>query len=205
MMWGAGSVTAGSISTLTRARRAGRAHYLLGFNEPDNGGQANMTPAQASALWPQLEKTGLVLGSPAPAVATDGWLARFMALAHRRHLRVNFIALHYYQDFTDPNAVAELRSQLVALHQQFRRPIWITEIGAMDIRRWGEPMLHPPTQTAAIRYVRKLFGMLDRLSFVRRYAWFTDNCWNDTGCRYSSLFDGRGGITKLGRAYRSAL
>jgi hypothetical protein len=74
--------------------------------------QSNMTPGQAADLWPQLERTGLILGSPAPAVPTDGWLSRFMALVRRRHLRVDFIALHYYQDFTNPQAVAALRRQV---------------------------------------------------------------------------------------------
>lgn len=203
MVWGAGSVTRGTIATLTRARRTGRARYLLGFNEPDNGGQANMSPAQAAALWPELERTGLKLGSPATAVPTDGWLARFMAIAHRRHLRINFIALHYYQDFTDPNAVSRLRGQLISLHRQFGRPIWITELGALDISRWGEPMQHAPTRSSAVSYMRRVFAMLDRLQFVRRYAWFTDSCWSDPGCRESSLFDARGRITAIGRAFGS--
>ena len=204
MAWGGGSITNSTITTLTRARRSGRARYLLGFNEPDNAGQANMTPAEAAALWPKLERTGLILGSPAPAVPTDGWLARFITIARRRHLRVNFIALHYYQDFTDPSAVSELKSQLIAIHRQFGKPIWITEIGAMDIRQWGEPMLHGPTRTRAVGYMRRSFAMLDKLSFVRRYAWFTDECWSDSGCHASSLFDASGHVTAVGRAFRTA-
>lgn len=204
MVWGAGSVDPETIATLTRARRTGRARYLLGFNEPDSGGQSDMSPAQAASLWPELERTGLRLGSPAPAVATDGWLARFMAIARQRHLRVDFIALHYYQDFTDPSAVTQLRAQLVALHRRFGRPIWITEIGAVEITRWGESMQQAPTGAAAVSYMRRLFAMLDSLRFVRRYAWFTDSCWMDRGCRDSSLLNARGQITPLGRAFRTA-
>jgi hypothetical protein len=204
MIWGLGSITPSSIATLTAARRSGRARYLLGFNEPDNSGQSNMTPSQAAALWPKLEKTGLKLGSPAPAVPTDGWLARFMTIARHRHLRVNFIALHYYQDFTNPDAVQQLRSQLIAIHKQFHKPIWITEIGTMNISAWGSPMLHRPTYAAVISYMRKLFPMLDELPFVQRYAWFTDACWNDSGCRYSSLFNARGRVTEIDRTFRSA-
>ncbi len=43
--------------------------YLLGFNEPNFISQANLTPAQAAAMWPNLEKIatdkGLELVSPA--------------------------------------------------------------------------------------------------------------------------------------------
>jgi hypothetical protein len=200
----AGALTAGTITQLRAAGRAGRVRYLLGFNEPDSASQSNLTPQQAAALWPQLERTGLILGSPAPATPADGWLASFMALARERHLRINFIALHYYQDFTNPNAVSELRQQLTALHKLYGRPIWVTEIGAIDIRSWNEPMAHAPTDASAVRYMRKLFAMLDALPFVQRYAWFTDDCWNDVACRFGSLFSADGRTTLAGKTFTTA-
>jgi hypothetical protein len=204
MVWGGGSVTSSVIAALTTVRRSGRAADLLGFNEPDSASQSNMSPGQAAALWPQLERTGLRLGSPAPAVPTDGWLARFMSLARARHLRVDFIALHYYQDFTNPDAVGALRRQLVAIHDTYHRPIWITEIGAIDIRSWQEPMLRVPTQARADGYMRHVFAMLDALPFVSRYAWFTDDCWSDRACRSSSLFTASGQLTAPGSIFRTA-
>jgi len=56
----------------------------------------------------------------------------------------------------------------------------------------------------AVAYMRKLFPMLDALPFVQRYAWFTDDCWSDAGCRYGSLFNGRGQETATGRAFTTA-
>jgi hypothetical protein len=204
MIWGSGSVTPAAISSLRDANRSRRARELLGFNEPDSSSQSNMSPTHAALLWPRLEQTGLRLGSPAPAVPSDGWLARFMALARARHLRVDFVALHYYQDFTNPDAVSELRRQLVAIHDQYRKPIWITEIGAFDIRTWRESMMGRPTAALAAAYMQKLFGMLDALSFVERYAWFTDDCWNDAACRYGSLFTSAGRLTRAGSAFTTA-
>jgi L,D-peptidoglycan transpeptidase YkuD (ErfK/YbiS/YcfS/YnhG family) len=203
MTWGARSITPAVLSSLRRATRSGEAQDLLGFNEPDSASQADMTPLQAATLWPTLEKTGLRLGSPAPAVPTDGWLAQFMKLARQRHLRVDFVALHYYQDFTNPDAVAQLRTQLVAIHNLYHKPIWITEIGALDIRTFGEPMLHPPTAARAVSYMRKLFSMLNALPFVERYAWFTDGCWNDAACRTSSLVNGSGRLTQAGHEFEA--
>ena len=198
------SLTPATITELRAAGRAGRVRYLLGFNEPDSAAQSNLTPLQAAALWPQLERTGLILGSPATATPSDGWLASFMALARERHLRVDFIALHYYQDFTNPDAVSELRQQLISLHNEYGRPIWITEIGAIDIRGWGEPMASVPTDAFAADYMGKLFAMLDALPFVQRYAWFTDDCWNDVACRYGSLFTANGQTTLAGRTFMTA-
>jgi hypothetical protein len=204
MIWGSGSLTPAAIASLRSAERAGRARYLLGFNEPDSASQSNLTPQHAAALWPQLQRTGLRLGSPAVAVPTDGWLGRFMALARQRHLRIDFIAAHYYLDFTEPNAVADLRRQLVQIHHTYGKPIWITEIGAIDLRSWGEPMTRSPTEALAVAYMRKLFAMLDGLPFVNRYAWFTDDCWNDRACRFGSLFSGDGRLTAAGSAFTTA-
>jgi len=204
MVWGIDSMTPTARASLEAAKRSGRVDDLLGFNEPDSSSQSNLSPEQAANLWPWLERTGLRLGSPAPAVPTDGWLTRFMSIARARHLRVDFIALHYYQDFTNPDAVDELRQQLVAIHDRYLRPIWITEIGALDIRSWHQPMMHAPTTALANNYMRNLFAMLDSLRFVQRYAWFTDECWPDTSCRASSLFTQTGRLTPLGSTFATA-
>jgi len=204
MVWGAGSLTPAVLRSLRTDALTGRARDLLGFNEPDSPSQANMSPEQAAQLWPELESTGLRLGSPAPQVPGDGWLTRFMTLAKQRRLRVDFIALHYYQDFTDPHAVSELRQQLVAIHDRYHKPIWITEIGAIDLRSWGEPMQRRPTQAMADGYMTRLFTMLDALPFVQRYAWFTDDCWNHSGCRYGSLFTARHRLASAGRVFETA-
>jgi Glycosyl hydrolase catalytic core len=204
MVWGPGFLTPAVRRSLRTAARRHRARYLLAFNEPDSTSQSNMTPDQAAALWPELERTGLRLGSPAPQVPGDGWLDRFIALAEQRRLRVDFIALHYYQDFTNPHAVSDLRRQLIRIHRRYEKPIWITEIGAIDIRSWGENMLRVPTVAMADSYIGRLFAMLDRLPFVQRYAWFTDVCWGDPDCRFGSLFDASGHLTPAGHVFAAA-
>jgi hypothetical protein len=202
MIWSNRYVTPEIIDDLKLAKNDRRVRYLLGFNEPDNKAQANMTPQQAAALWPQLEQTGLILGSPAPTTPTDGWLARFMKLARQRNLTVNFIALHYYLDFTDPHSVAAMRAQLIQVHNTYHRPIWITELGTLDIRQWGQKMLRAPSATAAETYMRRVFKMLNALPFVQRYAWYTDSCASQSGCRYSSLFSATGALTAEGREFK---
>ena len=80
---------------------ASGAGVLLGFNEPDARRQSNMTVAQAIADWPQLQATGLRLGSPATGTGDDtkpgGWLRSFMAQIKARGYRVDFICIHPYQ------------------------------------------------------------------------------------------------------------
>ena len=202
MIWSARYLTASTIQSLKMAKADGVVRYLLGFNEPDNPRQARMSPKLAANLWPKLEKTGLKLGSPAPETPGNGWLARFMRLVHQRHLRVNFIALHYYVDFTNPGTIAGMRRQLIEVHDTYHRPIWITELGAINIRRWGQPMLHAPSVASAQTFMRNVFRMLNGLPFVQRYAWFTDSCMSFVDCRYSSLFTNSGVLTPEGREFR---
>ncbi len=63
-------------------------------------------------------------------------------------------------------------------------------------------MEHSPSYAAALTYMRKLFPMLNSLSFVQRYAWFTDDCWNDSGCRYGSLYNGAASSLKPATCFR---
>lgn len=50
---------------------------LLGFNEPDNDGQSNMTVDEAYNLWPQLVAKSNIIASPVMAgnpAAAGSWL-----------------------------------------------------------------------------------------------------------------------------------
>ena len=124
---------------------------LLSFNEPDMSGQANMSPAQALSLWPQLMATGLRLGSPAVAsggATPGGWLDQFMSGATARGYRVNFITLHWYgSDFATGPAVSQLESYLQAVHARYHKPIWLTEFALANFG--GSPQT--PSRQAAGR------------------------------------------------------
>ncbi|MGQ5264509.1 glycoside hydrolase family protein [Micromonospora sp. ZYX-F-536] len=196
MIWGAKSVTA---SNLRAARQNGR--HLLGFNEPDMGGQANMSVEQALELWPQLEATGLPLGSPAVAWGGDRpgeWLDRFMTGAKERGYRVDFIALHWYGgDFTTTSAVNQLRSYLQAVHDRYRLPIWLTEFALIDFSNG----VRFPSQAQQAAFLTAATRMLSGLTWLHRYAWFglpaTDK--DQTG-----LFRTGSEATAVGRAYQAA-
>ena len=102
---------------------------LLGFNEPDNKGQSDMTVEQALSLWPQLEAANLRLGSPACTEGgTFGWLRQFMTAARERKLRVDFLALHWYGNCSQPQSLGAF---LHKAHAEFGLPMWLTEFSCM--------------------------------------------------------------------------
>jgi hypothetical protein len=216
MIWGSGSATQARANTLAQGKKDGLYTSLLGFNEPDHTGQSNMTVSSAINLWPILESTGLRLGSPAVTSPTSqtntstpgvAWLDDFMTKAAANNYRVDFIALHYYQDWTNPNAVSSLQNSLTTVYNKYHKPIWITEIGSIDIKNdWGAYMSGPATFTGAQTYMKNVIPMLNSLPFVERYAWFADNKWNSANptspSNYTSLYDASDNLTDLGIIYK---
>lgn len=166
MIWGPRNVTT---KQLRAAQHEG--HVLLGFNEPDLASQSNMSVGRALQLWPRLMKTGMRLGSPAVAgggATPGGWLDSFMSGAAARHYRVSFITLHWYgRDFATQTAASELQSYLQAVWARYHKPIWLTEFA---LWRFNPSVFPTPQQQAA--FVTAATAMLERLSYVWRYAWF---------------------------------
>ena len=170
--------------------------HLLGFNEPDRPDQAKMTVDEAIKAWPELLRTGLRLGSPAPADSGLKWLYEFIDKADAAGLRVDFVAVHYYRAHSNPNdakgAARQLHHYLKGVHERTRRPVWLTEWnnGANWTR---EPKPNERQQRDAIREMAK---MLDETDFVERYAIYN---WVED-VRHVKRKDGS--LTPAGEAYR---
>jgi hypothetical protein len=186
MIWGPGSVTD---AELNQAKALGTT--LLGFNEPDNPGQADMTVEQALELWPRLQATGMRLGAPAVSFGGDqpgGWLDRFMSGAAARGLRVDFIPLHWYGDDFSSAGIDQLRGYLQAVYDRYRKPIWLTEYAVLNV-----------SQAQQADFVRNSTAMLQSLPFVERYAWFTLSASTAS----TGLYNGPA-ANESGAAYRAA-
>nr|WP_269330061.1 glycoside hydrolase family protein [Kineosporia babensis] len=198
MIWGADAVNA---STLATAKKHG--NTLLGFNEPDLAEQSNLSVERALELWPQLEGTGLRLGSPAVAWGADQdgqWLEKFMQGAEDKNYRVDFITLHWYgSDFNPKNATQHLKTYVEATHAKYGKPIWLTEYSLMNFG--GGPKFASPADQA--EFVRLSTKMLEELDYVERYSWFafptSKNGQDETG-----LYRPGGALTEPGKAYRAA-
>lgn len=198
MIWGSASVTS---SALAQAKATGSPD-LLGFNEPDNSGQSNMSASQALSLWPQLESTGMALGAPAVAsggATPGGWLDQFMAGAKSDGYRVDFIPLHWYGgDFDTTDAVSQLESYIESVYDRYHKPIWLTEFSLINFSGNGPEY---PTEAQLAAFVTASIHMLDGLSYVQRYAWFGLPA---SGSSPTGLFDAGPVATEAGRAFETA-
>ncbi|MEI8311997.1 MAG: glycosyl hydrolase, partial [Verrucomicrobiota bacterium] len=195
MFWNAGDLTPENLATVNLSD----ATHVLGFNEPDMCGQANMTPEECMEAWPKLMALRQRLGTPAPA--TSSWLEKFMPEANQRGLRVDFVCVHRYPDISDPNAVGDIEAMLQDVHRKYGLPVWLTECGAADVSAWHQPQLSKPTPKMAQDFLKKLLAMLERLPFVERYAWFSERVGEEYAL--GTIFYPRSSrITPLGKIYR---
>jgi len=195
MFWWGGDVNLENLALV----QASDAVNVLGFNEPDLTSQSNMTVKECLDLWPQLMTLKQRLGSPAPA--SHVWLHLFLAGARERKLRVDFVCVHMYPDFTNPNAVGEMETQLREVHECSGLPVWLTEFSTADVKKWHQPQLHRPSSKAAESFMHKVLAMLERLPFIERYAWFADRVGGDY--RFGSIFEQHSGrLTSMGAIYR---
>ena len=201
MVWNGGDVIAKNLRRL----KAEGFDTLLTFNEPDGKEQANMTVEQALSYWPRLMRSGLRMGSPAPASVTKrkDWLGRFMAEADKRGYRVDFICLHWYGDITAPDAVDRLKNFLVTQFERYKRPIWLTEFSG-STGYWIEHENPPVTAAKNAAFIRKALPMLESLPFLERYAWF-ELKWDEAPWADVALVNPKTGkLTAAGKAYRDA-
>ncbi len=170
---------------------------VLGFNEPDNTGQSNLSVATAISLWPSFDDPSLLLGSPATQGNSAGltWIQNFMSQvdADASKLRVDFIATHWYGWNTgscDAKA-ANLESWIKQIEAiPGNRPIWLTEWGCLNDS-------NPDAKTVQAFFSGALV-MFAKHPRLQRYAWYP---WETNNELVNS--DG-GALTSLGTVFAVA-
>lgn len=198
MVWGhAGNEqSAAGIATETTALVNAGYKVVLGFNEPDNTSQSNISVSAAIALWPNVANLSLRVGSPATQGNAAGltWIQAFMAQANADttgKLRVDFIATHWYgwnAGSCDGNAT-NLESWIKQIEAiPGGRPIWLTE--------WGCLNQSNPSLAVVQAFFSGAIAMFARHPRVERYAWYP---WSTNNSLVAN-----GALTSLGAAFAAA-
>ncbi|WP_421893181.1 glycosyl hydrolase [Marinoscillum sp.] len=170
--------------------------FLLGFNEPNFKDQANMTPSQAAAMWPELEElaTRFDLKLIGPAVNYCGncvsengttysdpivYLDDFFAAC--QGCQVDYVAIHWYG--------CGGFDWYLDLFKKYNRPIWVTEIAC-----WDQDNISEDQQKS---YLINVVDQMENDPDVFRYAWFVGRGDGP----HISLLAGDGELTELGQLY----
>ncbi len=176
MSWGAGGADDDADIELYKSKY--KATHVMAFNESDNcsgqSGQYNnlCDTDVAVGYYKNLMKTGLRLVSPScRESAALGWLQEFHDKANAQDIRIDVIAVHWYDwasspansPNADPNAVFNrFKNYLTAVHDYYQLPIWITEFNANPNR----------SNATNFGFMQLALPYLESLDYVERYAWF---------------------------------
>jgi len=169
--------------------------FVLGFNEPDNTGQSNISTTTAISLLPSFDNASLAVGTPATQANTTGqaWFKDYMAkLAADTSLRNDFIAIHWYGwNAGSCDASASQLESYIKYAEGFpgNRPIWITE--------WSCLNDSAPTPEGVLAFYKGALAVFAKHPRLVRYAWYP---WA-TNCH---LNDDSGALTPLGVAFAAA-
>ncbi|HTA94352.1 MAG TPA: glycosyl hydrolase [Polyangiaceae bacterium] len=194
MIWGhtGAEQTAASIQSAVAGFVSKGYKYVLGFNEPDNTGQSNISVATAITLLPSFDNAAIAVGTPATQANTTGqaWFKDYMGqVAANTELRADFIALHWYGwNAGSCDAQASQLESYIKYAEGFpgNRPIWLTE--------WGCLNLSAPTTAGVVDFYKGAVAVFAKHPRVVRYAWYP---WS-TNC---GLNNSDGTLTDLGVAY----
>ncbi|PUE33425.1 glycosyl hydrolase [Limnohabitans sp. Jir72] len=164
---------------------------VLGFNEPDNAKQSNMTVPEALRLWPQVVGKAPRVGSPAMAgnPVRGDWLPAFM----QGQPKVDFMTLHWYKGADAAKFIRDVQ----ALCEAYQKPVWVTEYAPQTAAQ-GKASPDKYSQAQVNQFIRETVAWMNASPCVERFA------WHDAKRGTSALFDEQGQLTDTGLAYAQA-
>lgn len=179
--------------------------YLLAFNEPNFLEQANMTPSEAAAAWPQLEAIAddydLILVGPAVnfcgSCVEEGGVTYTSPFDYLDDFfeacpdcRVDHIAVHCYM-----NTVSALEWYMGEF-KKYGKPIWLTEFAGWESNG------NINNADDQINYMIGAVDYLESNPDIFRYAWFIGRGPGINNYPYIDILGDNGELTPIGEVYK---
>lgn len=187
MSWGHGTTTDTAIQGFIDKYGS---PYIMSFNEPDDcdaqSGQWGFAGSpklcvvdEAVRLHKNFMKTGMRIVSPGGREeAPFGWIKEFYNKSTAQDIRIDVIAVHWYDwgsnPAANPNPTAlqvftRFKAYLTNVHNLYGLPIWITEFNANPAR----------SQAINAGFLALALPYLESLEYIERYNWFPFNTGTD--------------------------
>jgi len=195
MLWGDNQ-----ISEFTKLVKQGYTDAVMGFNEPNETGQSNMTPAHGASLWKQyiepLRYQGYtMLVSPATSSAPNGmtWVKAWKNICNGG-CNPTHIGLHYY-DVTASGFI----SYMQLWHNTFGLPIMATEFACQNFNGGAQC-----SQSEVDSFMTQSINFMESTSWVTAYFAFGVMKDMQGVNTLNQLMNSAGQPTALGYAYINA-
>ena len=199
MAWGKGA--ADDDNDIEIIKNKYKSTHLLAFNEPDDcngqsGQYGNMCVVDTSlTYYKNLLKSGLRMVSPACRQdAVFGWLNEFNSKAIDENIRIDVIAVHWYDWGSNPQNSPNANPQDVfnrfvnyveSVHQTYGLPIWITEFNA---NRHRNEWVHR-------QFLQLALPFIEETDYIERYAFFPPTT------QVANFYDDNNNFTQIGEFY----
>jgi len=143
-----------------------QSEYVLGFNEPEDPEQANMTIEEAVPLWHALRTKfpDRLWVSPSTWTTDNDWLERFYDLytaTYPGEVPFNVVDFHCYEN--DGQSCIERGEYFVGLAQKWE----IGEVWCSEFSFWGKDN---------VENAKQFIDWMDCELLITRYFWYTDEC-----------------------------
>lgn len=167
-------------------------NHVLGYNEPEHSEQHSDNCGTTISEWTAFQHSdefltsGMRIGSPSPTDAS--WLTNYIGYLDGYARRCDFVTYHAYWT----GDIASWKSRLESIHNNTKRPIWITEMeyGAS----WESPG-YSDVNSAKNKY-QQIFNLLEQLDYVEAYFPYNTDLW------YNRMIYEQGGLTPAGQLFR---
>ncbi len=199
MAWGKGA--ADDDNDIEIIKNKYKSTHLLAFNEPDDcngqsGQYGNMCVVDTSlTYYKNLLKSGLRMVSPACRQgAVFNWLDEFNSKAIQENIRIDVIAVHWYDWASNPENSPNANPQdvfnrfvnyLDSVYEMYGLPIWITEFNA---NRYRNEWVHR-------QFLQLALPFLEDTDYIERYSFFPPTT------EVANLFDDNNNFTQIGELY----
>ena len=199
MAWGKGAADDDNDIEIMKSKY--KSTHLLAFNEPDDcngqsGQYGNMCVVDTSlTYYKNLLKSGIRMVSPACRQgAVFDWLNEFNSKAIEQKIRIDVIAVHWYDWNSNPENSPNANPQdvfnrfvnyLESVHEMYGLPIWITEFNA---NRYRNEWVHR-------QFLQIALPFLESTDYIERYSFFPPTT------QVANLFDDNNNFTQIGEFY----
>ncbi len=199
MAWGKGAADDDNDIEIIKSKY--KSTHILAFNEPDDcngqsGQYGNMCVVDTSlTYYKNLLKSGLRMVSPACRQdAVFNWLNEFNSKAIDENIRIDVIAVHWYDWGSNPQNSPNANPQdvfnrfvnyLESVYQMYGLPIWITEFNA---NRHRNEWVHR-------QFLQLVLPFLEETDYIERYSFFPPTT------QVANFFDENNNFTQIGELY----